>query len=218
MTKKSILDELLNEGTTFKPNEEEDKILSLLLDEINLITSQPIKLFVRSLLLQAKTFWKIPSSFSGKYHPADEHGVGGNVLHTKRVVKAAKIISDSYGLVDNEKDLVYAACLIHDITKGISQNEKGEDFYYDPMHPYTVGVFVKKCQENDKKYGSDLSSSTLFLDEETVQVILRLVRCHLGPWSPIPETVPSTYMDMIVHLADNIASKLHTIIEIESKK
>lgn len=60
MTKKSILDELLNEGTAFKPNEEEDKILSLLLDEINLITSQPIKLFVRSLLLQAKTF--------GKYH------------------------------------------------------------------------------------------------------------------------------------------------------
>lgn len=218
MTKKSILDELLDEDTTFKINEEEDGVLSPLLVEINLIESQPIRLFVRSLLLQAKTFWKIPSSFSGKYHPADEHGVGGNVLHTKRVVKISKIVSDSYGLVDSEKDLIYAACLIHDITKGISQGEKEEDFFYDPMHPYTVAAFVKKCQENDKKYGSDLNSSTLFLDEETVQVILRLVRCHLGPWSPVPETVPSTYMDMIVHLSDNIASKLHTVVEIERKE
>ena len=213
MTKKSILDELLDEDITFKPNEEEDKILFPLLEEINLIVSQPIRLFVRSLLLQAKTFWKIPSSFSGKYHPADEHGVGGNVLHTKRVVKVSKIVSDSYGLVESEKDLIYAACLIHDITKGTAHDEKGEDFFYDPMHPYTVGAFVKKCQENDKKYGSDLTSSTLFLDEDTVQAILRLVRCHLGPWSPIPETVPSTYMDMIVHVSDHVASKLHTIVE-----
>ena len=86
------------------------------------------------------------------------------------------------------------------------------------MHPYTVGAFVKKCQENDKKYGSESASSTLFLDEETVQSILRLVRCHLGPWSPIPETVPTTYMDMIVHLSDNVASKLHTIVEISDNK
>jgi len=53
----------------------------------------------------------------------------------------------------------------------------------------------------------------LFMQEETIQSILRLVRCHLGPWSPIPETYPITYMDYIVHVADNIASKLHTYID-----
>lgn len=215
MNKKSILDELLNEDISFKANKEEDIILSPLIEEIELISNQQIKMFVRSVLLQAKTFWKIPSSFSGKYHPADEHNQGGNVLHTKRVVKVASIICDSYGLIAQEKDIVYAACLLHDVTKGISYDDTKEDFFYDPMHPYTVGSFVKKCQENDKKYGSDSSSSTLFLDEETVQSILRLVRCHLGPWSPVPETVPSTYMDMIVHLSDNVASKLHTIVNID---
>jgi hypothetical protein len=218
MSKKSILDELLNDDISFKANEEEDKLLAPLIEEINLISNQQIKLFVRSVLLQAKTFWKIPSSFSGKYHPADEHGVGGNVLHTKRVVKVANVICDSYGLIAQEKDTVYAACLLHDVTKGIAYDDSKEDFFYDPMHPYTVGAFVKKCQENDKKYGSESASSTLFLDEETVQSILRLVRCHLGPWSPIPETVPSTYMDMIVHLSDNVASKLHTIVEIDNSK
>lgn len=218
MSKKSILDELLNEDISFKANEEEDKLLAPLMDEIDLISNQQIKLFVRSVLLQAKTFWKIPSSFSGKYHPVDEHGSGGNVLHTKRVVRVAQVISDSYGLITQEKDVVYAACLLHDVTKGIAHDDNKEDFFYDPMHPYTVGAFVKKCQENDKKYGSESASSTLFLDEETVQSILRLVRCHLGPWSPIPETVPTTYMDMIVHLSDNVASKLHTIVEISDNK
>lgn len=218
MSKKSILDELLNEDISFKANEEEDKLLAPLMDEIDLISNQQIKLFVRSVLLQAKTFWKIPSSFSGKYHPVDEHSSGGNVLHTKRVVRVAQVISDSYGLITQEKDVVYAACLLHDVTKGIAYDDNKEDFFYDPMHPYTVGAFVKKCQENDKKYGSESASSTLFLDEETVQSILRLVRCHLGPWSPIPETVPTTYMDMIVHLSDNVASKLHTIVEISDNK
>ena len=218
MSKKSILDELLNEDISFKANEEEDKLLAPLMDEIDLISNQQIKLFVRSVLLQAKTFWKIPSSFSRKYHPVDEHGSGGNVLHTKRVVRVAQVISDSYGLITQEKDVVYAACLLHDVTKGIAYDDNKEDFFYDPMHPYRVGAFVKKCQENDKKYGSESASSTLFLDEETVQSILRLVRCHLGPWSPIPETVASTYMDMIVHLSDNVASKLHTIVEISDNK
>jgi hypothetical protein len=35
----------------------------------------------------------------------------------------------------------------------------------------------------------------------------------MGPWSPVPETVPVTYLDMIVHLADNMASKLHYIVD-----
>ena len=213
MIKKSILDELLEEGSAFKPNEEEDKILSSLLEEINLISSQQIKLFVRSVLLQAKIFWKIPSSFSGKHHPQDEHCEGGNVLHTKRVVKTAKILCDSYSLGREEIDLVLAACLIHDVTKGVSFDDKDDNYRYDPMHPYTVGSFVKKCQENDKKYASESSSSTLFLEEENVQSILRLVRCHLGPWSPVPETFPTSYLDMIVHIADNIASKIHIIAD-----
>lgn len=213
MSKKSILDELLEEGAVFKPNEEEDRILSPLLEEINLISSQQIKMFIRSVLLQAKTFWKIPSSFSGKHHPIDEHVEGGNVLHTQRVVRTAKILCESYSLAREEKDLVLAACLIHDVTKGVSFDDKDDNYRYDPMHPYTVGPFVKKCQENDKKYASESSSSTLFLEEENVQSILRLVRCHLGPWSPVPETFPTSYLDMIVHMADNVASKIHTIID-----
>lgn len=210
--KKTILDELLDENIFFKNNEEENKILAPLLEEINLISSSQIKSFVRSVLLKAEDFWKIPSSFSGKYHPIDEHGVGGNVLHTKRVVRAAKIIGESYVLDIQEKDLVYAASLLHDITKG-KKDLKSQECIYDPFHPYTVEKFVIWCVDEDKKYTSEGSSTTLYLDDDTINTILRLIRCHLGPWSPVPETIPSTHAEMIVHLADNIASKLHVIVD-----
>jgi HD superfamily phosphohydrolase YqeK len=211
----NILDEILSENNSVIPKKDEDKILQPILDEINYIFDESIKSFVRAILLRASSFWSIPSSFSGKYHPADEHNYGGNVLHTKRVVRAAKIMCESYSLSREDTDIVFAACILHDVTKGIKLD--GEDsFHYDPMHPYTVARLVQKCQEDDKNYASESQSSTLFISEEVVQSILRLVRCHLGPWSPVPETIPITYMDMIVHLADNVASKVHYIVDGEN--
>ena len=209
---KSILDDILVEEKNASSMGKENEILSPLLNEINLIIDESIRSFVRSILMRNELFWEIPSSFSGKYHPYDEHALGGNVLHTKRVVRIAAYMSESYSLSQEEKDIVIAACLLHDLCKAIYGSTL-EDCKYDPMHPYTVGKFISSCQEKDKKFASESESSTLFLSEDIVQSILRLVRCHLGPWSPIPETYPITYLDYIVHLSDNIASKLHLIIE-----
>jgi hypothetical protein len=209
---KSILDEILVQRTESSSFEEENKILKPLLEELEMITDDSIRSFTRSVLLKAKHFWDIPSSFSGKYHPADEHGIGGNLLHTKRVVRVASVISDSYSLVSEERDIVISACILHDVCKGIEKDD-GDGCKYDPMHPYTVGRLVEQCQKDDKNFANESQSSTLYLGEEIVQSILRLIRSHLGPWSPIPETYPITYLDYIVHISDNIASKLHTFIE-----
>jgi hypothetical protein len=211
MAKKSILDEII-ESDSNQSYDNENEILKPLLDEIELIEDESIKSFVRSCLIKAKSFWIVPSSFSGKYHPPDEHGPGGNVLHTKRVVRVANSMCESHSVINEERDVVLAACLLHDVTKGI-ENSSSENFEYDPMHPYTVGAFVSKCVDHDKEYGTDDCSSCLFLSEEAVNTILRLVRCHLGPWSPVPETFPITYLDYIVHVADNIASKIHLYIQ-----
>jgi hypothetical protein len=209
---KSILDDILIEEKNASSMGKENEVLSTLLGEINLIVDESIRSFVRSILIRNDLFWKIPSSFSGKYHPSDEHGEGGNVLHTKRVVRIASYMSESYSLSQEEKDIVIAACLLHDVCKGVHEGGS-DDCRYDPMHPYTVGKFISFCLEKDKKFASESESSTLFLSEDIVQSILRLVRCHLGPWSPIPETYPITYLDYIVHLSDNIASKIHLVIE-----
>ena len=210
MTNNNLLDQILVDNKK-EIIDEENSILSPLLDEINLINDEGIRSFVRSVLLKAGIFWSIPSSFSGKHHPKDEHGPGGNVLHTKRATRIADTMVDSYSLSSEERDVILAACLIHDVTKGIPAEEDGH-FHYDPMHPYTVNQFVTECQKFDKQYGKDSLSSSLFISEDSLQTILRLVRCHLGPWSPVPETFPITYMDYIVHIADNIASKIHEYI------
>ena len=208
---KNILDEILKDDKSDIVSNE-NEVLSELLNEINLINDDSIASFVRSILLKAEIFWNIPSSFSGKYHPPDEHNAGGNVLHTKRVVRVAAILCYSYSLSGDERDIIIAACILHDITKGIA-SEDSTSFNYDPMHPYTVGNFISKCQAHDKEYGNDSQSTSLFISEDVAQTILRLVRCHLGPWSPVPETCPITYMDYIVHIADNVASKIHNVIE-----
>lgn len=215
--KPNILDDILSAKISPHTIKEEDKTLDPLIDEINLIENEGIKSFVRSILYRAEGFWKIPASFSGKHHAPDERGVGGNVLHTKRAVRVGLILADSYSLSSEERDLIVAALILHDLTKGI-KSEVSDNYRYDPMHPYTVGLFVKKCQDQDRQYASDSQSSTLYISEEDTQTILRLIRCHLGPWSPIPETTPVTYMDMIVHIADNISSKLHLVVDGENIK
>lgn len=211
MVKKNLLDDILVEDKK-QLIDQENEILYPLLDEINMINDDAIKSFVRSILLKTDIFWMVPSSFSSKYHPKDEHGPGGNVLHTKRTVRVAQTIVDSYSLSTEEKDMVFAAAILHDVTKGISLEENGT-FQYDPMHAYTVNQFVIECQKYDKEYGNDSMSSSLFISEENMQTILRLIRCHLGPWSPIPETYPITYLDYILHVADNVASNIHRYIE-----
>lgn len=208
---KSILDDLLTDKKDEINFQAENEKLAPLIDEINLISDEAIKSFVRSALMKADFFWDIPSSFSGKYHPNDERGPGGNVLHTKRVVRIASVMSESYSLSIEERDVVIAAAILHDICKGHKPGDSNEPCY-DPMHPYAVGKFIEKCRAEDRKH-ADASSSTLYLSEEVVQSILRLVRCHLGPWSPVPETYPITYLDFILHLADNVASKLHLFIQ-----
>lgn len=209
--KTSILDEIISDNDKTLNFTTENEVLAPLLDEIDLINSEEIRSFVRSVLLKAELFWQIPASFSGKYHPPDEHNLGGNVLHTKRVVRIAQMLSESYSLTDSERDTIIAAALIHDVTKGIPSETDGH-FQYDPMHAYTVNQFVMDCIQHDKTYSSDNSSSTMFIADEDLHAILRLVRCHLGPWSPVPETIPITYMDYILHIADSIASQLHVII------
>jgi hypothetical protein len=208
-----VLEEILKsdkeDATTF---EKEDVVLAPLLSEIELIADQTIQWFVRSVLLKAGPFWYIPSSHVLKDKPPDEYLPTGNVLHTKRVVRVVELLCDSYNCTEDERDKLIAAALLHDITKGVVMFD-GEEPTYDTMHPYTVDKFVKSVYKLDEVDATEGQSSVLYVEEMTVLEIMRLIRCHQGPWSPIPETNPITVPEMILHTADRMASKLHWIID-----
>lgn len=209
-----LLEELLtNDGDDLGTDEKtlsENEKLAPLLEEINLITDTTVRLFVRAILLHAPDhYWSAPASLSGKHHPPDERAEGGNVLHTQRVVRLATLICEAQERTAYEFDMIIAAALLHDVTKHVLYNN---ELKYDKMHPYTVDPLVEKVREEQ---GNDLKNAgpslAIFLDDEFVQQILRLVRCHLGIWSPIPETVPVTSLEWSLHLADLIASRLHLV-------
>jgi hypothetical protein len=81
------------------------------------------------------------------------------------------------------------------------------------MYPYTLDKMVDFIREDDQVYASENQSSTLFIDQEKAFAILRLVRCHRGSKSPIPETFPISSMEMVLHCADVVAEKLHWVVD-----
>lgn len=208
-----MLEEILKEDSESRPvYEQENEVLEPLLEEIDMIKDQSVRYFVRSVLLRCDTFWTIPSSFSGRFHPPDERGEGGNVLHTKRVVRLVSILCESYASEALDRDILIAAAILHDITKGMKWEEDSEP-RFDPMHPYTVDRLVRYVIEDDRVHAAENQSSSIGIEAKTVESILRAVRCHMGMWSPIPETYPITKQDIILHVADHVAAKLHEIID-----
>lgn len=208
--KDDVFNEILNDES--EPYTEEDKILAPLLEEIDIIEDPGILSFVRAVLVKAPShFWSHSSSFTGNYHPPDERGFGGAVVHTQRVVRLAREMTVAQDRSSEELDHITAAALIHDVTKGHEQPD-GE-VMYDPMHPYTVDTFVAFVRSEDNKYSDETRSSTLWVSDEDLSTILRMVRCHMGSWSPIPETMPVTSLELTLHLADLLASKLHIMLD-----
>lgn len=206
-----LWDDLVNEDETYST---EDEKLAPLLNEINLIQDEGVRQFVRSCLMKADVFWSIPASFSGKYHPPDEHVEGGNVLHTQRVVRAVKFLAMSQERADFEVDLMIAAALLHDITKGVVYNDGNVG--YDPLHPITADKFIERCRKADEQISADSNdSTTLLLEDEPVFQIQRMIRCSHGPWGAIPEVFPLSLPEWTLHYADYLASNMHLIADRE---
>lgn len=207
------LDDLINDDqVSLSEYEKENYILEPLLGEIDLIEDEPIRSFTRSVLLRAGAFWDAPSSLSVKFSPPDEHGTGGLILHTKRVVRLTSLMCESFGYLGLERDMVLSAAILHDITKVVQERDEDEP-HYDIMYPYTIDRFIKFVRLDDQAHGTDSQSATLYISEDAAMTIMRLIHCHMGPWSPIPETYPVTNLEMLLHLADHIATKLHYIID-----
>lgn len=208
-----LLEDLLNPTAETDPSLEEENIkLAPLLSEIDTIQDRGINSFVRAILFAAEAFWKAPSTNIEGFHPSDELTEGGGVKHTQRVVRIARAMCRSQERSQHDMDIIIAAALIHDVTKGL---EIDGHYSFDSMHPYTVDHFVSMviAHEDHAAEPNTTGSSVMEITTEDCANVLRLVRCHMGPWSPIPETFPVTQTEWILHFADVIATQLHVIID-----
>jgi len=103
--------------------------------ELQHISDSDIRELTAEILKKAPLrFWKRPSSSSGKYHPLDERGPGGAVVHTKRCVRVAEHLSRAFSLSSQDRDILIAAMIVHDVA--VRDETEGNREYED--HPLRV--------------------------------------------------------------------------------
>lgn len=182
--------------------------------ELELIVDPIIRRFVEFILAKAEPFWASPASQIPHAHPEDEYSQNGLAVHTKRVVKILSITVPSVKLTEREADCLYTAGFLHDITKAVWKDKDQKEVFHDEFHAYTVEGFIRWCQYASE---SDLSQQNLpDLDPEILDLVLRLIRCSHGIWSLVPETVPASQLENLLHNADMIAAHLHYIAETDT--
>lgn len=165
-----------------------DQLLSL----TEHIPDPVVQAFTLYCLSQAPwTFWQKPSS-AGKYHPKDEHGFEGLVLHTIRVVNVGLLICESAGGRLNPNTIL-PACFLHDICRyGIGVVHSGLDYkdsqYSLPEHPELAATLIRKLGNGSGQFVNDIADA---------------VETHTGRWGKI---APRNETEWAVHYADCIAA------------
>ena len=151
-----------------------------------------IRAFTLYVLSQTPwTFWQKPFS-TGKYHPEDEHGFEGLLLHVIRVVKVGLVICDSAeGRLD--PNIILPACVLHDICRyGIGVLHGGADAEYSvPEHPELAATLIRRLGNGSGSFVTDIANA---------------VETHTGRWG---KTAPRNETEWAVHYADCIAANYH---------
>lgn len=164
--------------------------------ELNLVVDKDLREWCKSILVEAPTyFWSAPASITGKYHAPDDNEVGGLVHHTKKVVYFGNELCRSFD-IEESRSRVIVACLLHDIVKYGSENERSTDSTPYHYHPQLAAKFI--------------ISKTPTLTESQKE-IARMVECHSGIWSS-QDCQPATKEEWVVHLADYCASRQKVIM------
>lgn len=149
-------------------------------------------------------FWVIPSSSSGKYHPRNDLGIGGNVKHTKAVfwIGEELLSHPSCPFEDLTKNDIRVAMLLHDSLKQGEGKGTGHTVVEHPLLPRKV---LRPWNEGDEE-----STSQEIVD--AWDRICSLIESHMGCWTKDKQgneilDVPNTEAQKFVHMADYLASR-----------
>ena len=164
----------------------------LLGNELRQIEDDNIREFTKSALDKAPAyFWLVPSSSTGKYHPAQSNGTGGLVRHTRSATYFAGILCRAYNLEGREKDIVISSVILHDIVK-----------YGLVMEKYTT----KTHDRDGAGFLAKLAIDFEGIAKKDVSEICNAVAYHTGRWTSHnrAKKFPEEYAtaELIVHLAD----------------
>lgn len=144
----------------------------------------------------ADKFFTEAASSSGKYHPVYGLGKGGLLRHTKAVTSFANVFNSYSGMSQYQKDIIIAACILHDSCK---RGVKFESQNTEHIHP----MLVWKILDADNM---DPKTRKIWVD------INNGISTHMGEWITsdyssykLPEI--SLGSQLIIHWADYLGSR-----------
>lgn len=164
--------------------------------ELDLIGDLTIREFTRLCIVAAPDYYftDCPASSTGKYHPLNELGADGTIIHTKKVVTVAYDLCRGLNCEGN-RDLIISACIIHDLRKqGLTKSG-----HTTKSHPDLAAKLVDEVQE-----------ATQMLDQYSYSTIRNCVGFHYGLWSidPWKKSLDSySAEELTVYASDYVASK-----------
>lgn len=182
--------------------------LELFKDELDLISKSEIREFTEACIEASPdyVFEDCPSSSSGKYHPIEELGPDGTVLHTKKVFALAYELSRGLDC-EHHRDEICAAALLHDMVKqGLVKSGHTVKNHPKLMAELVADVYKEKFQDK--------------LDRESALIIYYGIFYHYGPWTSESVKKPlSAYTpeELCVYVADYVSSKRFIHVDHERK-
>lgn len=182
--------------------------LELFKDELDLISKPEIREFTEACIEASPdyVFEDCPSSSSGKYHPIEELGPDGTVLHTKKVFALAYELSRGLDC-EYHRDEVCAAALLHDMVKqGLVKSGHTVKNHPKLMAELVADVYKEKFQGK--------------LDRDSALIIYYGIFYHYGPWTSESVKKPlSAYTpeELCVYVADYVSSKRFVHVDHERK-
>jgi len=174
--------------------------------ELALISRPEIREFVEECISQVPdyVFDDCPSSY-GPYHPIEELGPDGTILHTKKVFALAYELSRGLDC-EESRDEICAAALLHDLLK--QGPEKSG--YTVKEHPQLMADLVANIYK--EKFRDKL-------DRKSALKIYYGIFYHYGPWTKPDVRKPIkdyTQEELSVFIADYVSSK--RFVHVDSRR
>ena len=179
-----------------------EKVLNVFKDELAMIKDDGIRAFVLAVFDDVNPkFFTDPASYTGKYHPPHDNGIGGLVRHTKVACYFGQQFLRVYEFNDQYRsDLTTAALLLHDIGKPITLDKMHPDF-----EPHEVLGYRLVLNRATSAEHMSIAEAVLY---------------HAGPWTPNNSVrfVELAQLNQVVHLADYTAAQKRLRFEFEEPK
>lgn len=184
---------------------------------INRMTNPDIEEFVCFVFDKAPAyFWLVPSSSTGKYHPPQSNGQSGLVRHTAMVCTIAETLARIYSLEDEERDILIAGCLLHDIVKYGFDMQNHTTKNHDDEGARWVWKLAQAFPEPSSTYKFES-----FADKEewldNARQICGCIAWHFGQWTQEErrKKFPAEYakLEELCHVADCVAANKELAME-----